>query len=152
MHDTLKRFSVYTMRERKTCAITNCSKELLKGTRKENEWQCLWSFPPFFCIHSHQVMKKIEVKGAYFRSSWERNIQIWMKSSYKLFQMNMNKDISLYKATLWQNLYKALTGNRSTASTSSQIHLYVRVTYSMYASFISRAAYDKNVFTKTNQS
>lgn len=38
---------------------------------------------------------------------------------------------SLYKATLWQNLYKALTGNRSTASTSSQIHLYFCVTICM---------------------
>ncbi len=51
-----------------------------------------------------------------------------MEYSYKLFQINKNKDISLYKATLWQNLYKALTGNNSTAFTSSQMHLYFRVT------------------------
>lgn len=125
------------------CNNRNCSKELLKGTRKENERQWLWSFPPIFCIHSDQVMKKIEVSGAYFRSSWERNIQTLMKSNYKLFQMNKIKDINLYKATLWQNLYKALTGNRSTASTSSQIHLYFHLTNSMYASFISRAVYNK---------
>lgn len=86
---------------------------------------------PFFCIHSDQVIQKIEVKGAYFRSEWEINIQIWMKSSYKLFQMNKNKDIRLYKATLWQNLYKALTGNNSksntlvlSCNTVCMLHLY----------------------------